>query len=56
MESHKTDRSPFVVAFVLVVGLAAQALGGPAAGLIGAAAAAVAGGVVAARLPHQQVN
>jgi O-antigen/teichoic acid export membrane protein len=43
MAKRKQDRSSLVVSLTLLVGLAAQAFGGPLAGIIGAAVAATAG-------------
>ncbi len=43
--TKRKDRSSIVVSLTLIVGLAAQALGGPIAGILGAAVAATAGGL-----------
>jgi hypothetical protein len=45
MTKKKKDRSPLILSFALLVGLTAQVLGGPVAGLVGAAVAATAGGM-----------
>jgi len=47
LKPRKKDRSPFVVAGALALGLMAQALGGPLAGLVALALGATAGGVIA---------
>jgi hypothetical protein len=49
----KKDRSPFVVAGALAVGLTAQALGGPLVGLVALALGATVGGVIA-RVYHSE--
>jgi len=45
MRENKKDRSPLVVAIALAVGLLAQVLGGPLAGIAGAVIGATASGV-----------
>jgi len=45
MTNKKKDRSPLILSLALLVGLTAQVLGGPVAGLVGAAVAATAGGM-----------
>jgi hypothetical protein len=49
----KRDRSPFVVAAALALGLTAQALGGPLVGLVALAVGATVGGVIA-RVYHSE--
>jgi|GraSoiStandDraft_5_1057265.scaffolds.fasta_scaffold109138_2 uncharacterized membrane protein AbrB (regulator of aidB expression) len=55
MAKKKQDRSSIVVSLTLLVGLAAQALGGPIAGLLGAAVAATAGGLAVRYHDHHMV-
>jgi O-antigen/teichoic acid export membrane protein len=55
MIKRKQDRSSIVVSLTLLVGLAAQALGGPLAGLLGAAVAATAGGLAVRYHDHHMV-
>jgi O-antigen/teichoic acid export membrane protein len=55
MAKRKQDRSSIVVSLTLLVGLAAQALYGPLAGILGAAFAATAGGLAVRYHDHHMV-